>query len=188
MGRTVLRDGAAVEVRQIRGGDKALLTDTFAHLGPQSRYQRFLSPLKRLSTGELAYLTDIDHHDHEALLAIDSVSGRAVGVARFVRSARAPHAAEVAIAVIDSWQCRGVGTVLLHQLAERAREEGVTHFTALVLAGNRAILDLLHELGPLHRTRQEAGTAELEIDLPATPDEARRVLRAAGPAAAQSTT
>lgn len=103
-----------------------------ACLSDTSRYRRFLSPDGRLSESELRYFTEVDH-DHEALVAIDSRAGEGVGVARCNRSREDPPAAELAIAVVDDWQRRGVGTRLATALAERARKEGIAVFTGLVL-------------------------------------------------------
>ena len=80
-----LRDGSRVFVRPVEPSDRALLEQGFERLGPESRYRRFFSPVKRLSEQQLDYLTRIDHHDHEALLAIDERTGEAVAVARYVR-------------------------------------------------------------------------------------------------------
>src|SRR5438045_2569211 len=70
-GEVQLRDGSPVEVRPLRADDKAGLAAGFARLSELSRYRRFLSLTTRLTNGQLAYLTELDHHDHEALVAID---------------------------------------------------------------------------------------------------------------------
>src|SRR5437660_3402126 len=64
-----LRDGVSIFIRPIDAGDKAALVQGFEKLSPESRYRRFFSPLSRLSERDLAYLTEVDHHDHEALIA-----------------------------------------------------------------------------------------------------------------------
>ncbi len=109
----------------------------------------------------LAYLTDVDHHDHEALLAVDSERDDAVGVARFVRVS--DGVAECAIVVADDWQNRGLGGQLLERLVERAREEGVERFTALVLAEDTDARRLLERLGNTVR-HAEGSQIELEIE------------------------
>jgi RimJ/RimL family protein N-acetyltransferase len=152
-------------VRPIGAGDKAALTGLFDHLGEQSRYQRFLTAISELSDSQLRYLTEVDHHDHEALLAT-APDGSAVGVARFVRLDD-PTLAEAAVAVVDEWQGRGLGTTLTQLLAERAREEGVERFAALLLAGNEQMHDVLASLGPSHVISREAGTVQIEVDIPA---------------------
>lgn len=160
-----LRDGSAIRVRKGHQRDRDLLLAGFEQLGPRSRYQRFLSAMPRLSEATIEYLLDVDHHDHEVLVAIDEVTGAGVGVARFVRLADRPDTAESAVTVIDDWQSRGVGTILLDLLADRAREEGVVRFTALLLAENREMHDLLRSLGPVRTVAEELGRVELEIEL-----------------------
>jgi GNAT superfamily N-acetyltransferase len=181
MSETVgLRDGSRVRLRPIRPSDKALLRAGFERLGPESRYQRFLVPTDRLTDAAVEYLTDVDHHDHEAIVALDDATGEGVGVARFVRLADRADTAEAAVTVVDDWQARGVGTLLLDCLADRARSEGIARFWALLLAENRDMLDLLERLGPVRTLDRRLGTVEVEAELPSTGagDELRRVLRA----------
>ena len=151
-------------MRAIEADDKPALIGLFDHLSEQSRYQRFLTNVSELSDSELRYLTEVDHHDHEALVAFDQ-GGAAVGVARFVRLDD-PALAEAAVTVADEWQGRGLGTALTRLLAERAREEGVERFAALLLAGNEQIHDVLSSLGPSHVISREAGTVQVEVDIP----------------------
>ena len=133
-----LRDGSRVRVRQIRATDAPLLADIFDQLSDTSRWMQFLAAKKQLSAAELRYLTDVDHHDHEALAALDQTAGRGAGVARYIRHPADRHVAEVAITVIDDWQRRGLGTELLIQLSARARQEGIGRFTAVASADNAA--------------------------------------------------
>ena len=117
-----------------------------------------------LSAAELRYFTDIDHHDHEALGALDHAGGRGVGVARYVRDTGDPHAAEIAVTVVDDWQGRGLGTELLARLSGRARAAGIHRFTALVSADNQAAAGLMRGArGDV--VRREHGTVEYEIPL-----------------------
>ena len=164
---TTLRDGSRVDIRPVRPDDRELLRAGFERLSAESRYRRFLVPVDHLSDEWLTYLTDVDHHDHEALAALDPESGRGVGVARFVRSEERADVAEAAVTVADDWQGRGLGTLLLELLAARAREEGVAHFTALLLATNEEMLELLESLGPVRVLDRELGTIEVEAELPA---------------------
>ncbi len=136
----------------------------------------------QLTTTQLDYLTNIDHHDHEALVAI--ADGVGVGVARFVRLESGGHRAEVAVAVVDDWQGQGLGTVLLDRLSERAREERVTTFTAAVLTDNRAIIDLLGSLGSTTTQVAGAGQLDLEIELRGE-DSLRELMRNAATGAMQ---
>lgn len=160
-----LRDGSQVAVRPIGPQDAGPLLAGFERLSEASRYRRFLSPMQELSEPMLRYLTEVDHHDHEALVAFGA-DGTLVGVARSVRSPSDPQAAEAAVTVADDWQGRGLGTALLGLLADRARAEGISRFTALMLADNRDMLDLFENLGPVQILERTSGTIELEITLP----------------------
>jgi RimJ/RimL family protein N-acetyltransferase len=177
----ILRSGNRALVRPIRPDDKQRLLAAFDRLGPESRYRRFFSSLPRLTTRQLQYLTEIDHHAHEALVAIDPRTDDALGVARFVRSRDDPTVAEVAVAVVDDWQGRGLGTALLYELTSRAREEGIEHFCASVLAHNRVMLHVLDELGDAHVTGREHGVVDLVMRLPPAglPESLRHTVRAA---------
>ena len=124
---------------------------------------RFLTPKKELSPAELRYFTDLDHHDHEALGALDNGDGRGVGIARYIRHADDPYAADIAVTIVDNWQGRGLGSELLARLSDRAREEGIRRFTALVAAENAAVAGLLRDV--CQPVRRESGTREYEIAL-----------------------
>ena len=158
-----LPDGARLLVRPIEPEDRARLVAGFERLSPESRYRRFFTPLGELSGRQLDYLTRVDHHDHEALVAIDEQSGEGVAVARFIRVGEG--VAEPAIAVVDDWQNRGVGSALLDLLVERAREEGIRRFAALVLADNPGAITILERLGD---TRRDPRGREIELDIDLT--------------------
>jgi GNAT superfamily N-acetyltransferase len=158
-----VRDGSLVLIEPIRPEHKEALQRGFERLSEESRYRRFLAPMERLSPSMLAYLTEVDHHDHEALIAFERLSGDAVGVARYVRSEGT--SAEAAVTVQDDWQGLGLGTALTGLLAERALDEGVDRFTALLLAENREMVALLESLGHVKVIGRESGTIELEVPL-----------------------
>ena len=161
---TLLRDGATITIRPIEPEDKRAIVSGFEKLSPESRYRRFFSPLDRLRDRDLAYLTEVDHHDHEALIA-HSQNGDPLGVARYVRGAD-PRKAEVAVVVVDEWHGRGVATALLTRLVERAQAEGIAVFTATVLAENRDAIGLMRHLGEPHTVGTPSSTVDLEMDLP----------------------
>lgn len=160
-----LRDGSTVLVRPVKPSDKDLIRAGFDRLSDELRYRRFLTPTSKLTEQMLRYLTEVDHHEHEALVAVDPDSGKGVGIAEFVRSGSATNA-EVAVTVVDDWQGRGLGTVLLDLLAERAREEGVETFSAQMLATNTAMIDLLRRVGSAQVTEREGACIEVEEQLP----------------------
>jgi GNAT superfamily N-acetyltransferase len=117
-----LRDGSRVRIRQGRPTDGELLVRGFDRLSLESRYRRFLTPLPALSGRILGYLTDVDHHDRESMVALNEQGTAGLGVARYVRDVTRPDAAEVALTVIDDWQGRGLGTLLLEVISARVRK------------------------------------------------------------------
>ena len=182
MDRTaVLRDGSKVVIRRVTPADAPVLAEGFERLSRESRRLRFLTAKPNLSQRDLRYLTEVDGHNHEALGAVDPVTGRGLGVARFVRLAPDADVAEVAVTVTDEWQGRGLGTLLLEALTDRARAEGVTRYTALVADENTVVVDLLRRLGA-HVREGDAGSNaveyELEIAKTGLGDSLRSALRA----------
>jgi acetyltransferase len=171
--RLLLLDGSAVTVRPICPADAPLLIDAFNRLSPISRSNRFLGGKSRLTAADLQRLTSVDHCNHEALIAISNGDERAVGVARYIRGRGSR--AEVAITVIDAWQRRGLGQALIDRLTDRARDEGVDAFTALVNDGNDGALALLRNFrGHLAVVEQEFGVTEYALDLPREVQQVRR--------------
>jgi RimJ/RimL family protein N-acetyltransferase len=160
--------GTGLEIRPIEPGDKAALAAAVDQSSDEAVFRRFLGPHPRLSAAELSYLTEVDHSDHEALLAIDPGTGNSVGVARYVRDHERRDSAEIAVAIREAWQGRGVGKALLHALADRARDEGIARFTAIMLSENRAMRRLFATLGTPRRVSSEAGAVELVVELQPT--------------------
>jgi GNAT superfamily N-acetyltransferase len=160
-------EGRELLIRPISPEDKAALAAAFDRLSPESRYRRFFAPLERLSARDLAYLTEVDHHDHEAMVALEPGGEQIVGVARYVRD-EDPAEAEVAVVVADPWQSLGVGSALLERLVERAREEDIRQFIAIVLSDNAEALEMFRNLAPDGSwiRRSSVGQSEMLIELP----------------------
>ena len=154
-----------VLIRSIRPSDKELLAAGFRSLSAESRYLRFFATVRELGEDDLAYLTEVDHRAHEALVAIEPSGGHILGVARYVRLADEPLA-DVAVVVHDSWQGRGLGTSMLRRLADRAREQGITHFVARMLPQNDKALALLHSAESVETRMLDDGKVEAVIELP----------------------
>jgi GNAT superfamily N-acetyltransferase len=170
-GRVVtLRDGSRVLLRPIEPDDKHELEEGFARLSRQSRYRRFFTAMDRLSDRQLAYFTEVDYHDHFAwvALAIDEPGSPGVAVGRYIRLADDPTSADIALAVTDEFQGRGLGSVLLEALVDVARDNGIEHFVGHVLADNAPMLALLRKAGAA-TSWDEPGVLVIDFDLPDTP-------------------
>jgi RimJ/RimL family protein N-acetyltransferase len=154
----------------------------YERLNQESRYRRFLIPDPQVSRAMFTRLLKVDHHNHEALVAIAPDTDTMVGVARFVRDSQHPDSADVAVTVLDAWQTQGLGTVLLQRLAHRASEEDIRYFHGNVLADNQAALELMRGIGEVETTR-ENGQLAARITIPDQPEHERpplrRLLRAA---------
>jgi nucleotide-binding universal stress UspA family protein/RimJ/RimL family protein N-acetyltransferase len=183
MRRVTLRDGSQIAIRPITPDDREAIAEGLRRLSPESRYRRFFAPVPELSDRDLDYLTRVDHHRHEALVALDADTGAGVGVARFVQTG--DGVAEPAMVVADDWQGRGVATALLDALVVRAREEGVERFVAPVLAGNVEAMRVLERLGRT-AVRPLGREVELDIDLTPVPDRRRSLVEALRAFAARS--
>jgi GNAT superfamily N-acetyltransferase len=141
-----LADGGLIHIRAIRPDDKQRLLELFHSLSDRSVYYRFFSQKRGLSPAELDYLTGVDFQRHVALVAVlppTPHSGslgpadqeeRFAGVGRYV--VQGESRAEVAYAVTDDQQHRGIGSALLQHMAAIARAAGITTFVADVLIEN----------------------------------------------------
>jgi GNAT superfamily N-acetyltransferase len=137
---------ANVLIRPIESTDATGLRDGFARLGPQSRQLRFLGPKRELTDREVSYFTEVDHVTHEALVAVEPAAGIGLGVARYIRDPVDPETADVAVTVVDEWQGRGVGTLLVDRLGADARAAGILRVHCQVRADNAPSLALCRRL------------------------------------------
>jgi acetyltransferase len=155
---------AEVLICEATRADRAAIAFSLGHLGEQSHYQRFLAPKPVAMTRELERLLAIDHWHHEVLLAISQGPRVPVGVSEYVRLEHF-DTAELAISVIDGWQRRGVGAMMLHGLRDRALAAGIRRFSATMLRENRGALALARTLGAVISTRSAGTLTELLIEL-----------------------
>jgi GNAT superfamily N-acetyltransferase len=162
----VLRDGTRALVRPIRPEDKERLRAGLAELSSESRYMRFHAAVTTLSEEQLRHLTEIDYHDHMAFVAlnVDAPEEPGMAVARYIRLPSDPTIAEAAVTVLDRYQGRGLGTLLLKELSAYALDHGVRTFRNYVLATNAAMLDIFSELGG-RRTYDGAGVYQVDLPL-----------------------
>lgn len=159
-----LADGTPVRVRRIRPDDKDLLRRGFEALSPDSRARRFMRVMTRLSDAHLRYLTEVDHHDHLAWVALRRPDEQGLGVGRCVRLAE-PTVAEIALTIIDGWQHRGLGRLLLAVLARDALDHGIERFRAWVQHDNTPMRGLIETLGG-HAETFDGGLIQVDMPLP----------------------
>jgi GNAT superfamily N-acetyltransferase len=147
-------DGAAIVIRAIRPDDQERLHEHFKGLSEKSVYFRFMGIRRDLSPEDLRHLTELDFKNHVGLAAtlIENGRERFIGVGRYICGAD-PARAEVAFAILDGFQGRGIGTLLLEHLSLIADANGVAKFEADVLGENRQMLEVFAHSGfESHRT------------------------------------
>ena len=155
-----------VHIRPLEDGETGPVVAVFDGLRARSRELRFMSPKFRLTVTDLCHLTHVDGHDRVALVA-ELPDGEPIGIARFVRSDTDTSAADVAVAVVDRWQRRGIGRQLARALAEYADSVGVRRFTVDMMRKNTGALRLMHHAGEVRPVSLDEYSAEYEVTLSA---------------------
>src|SRR5262245_22371092 len=184
----ILRDGASIHIRAIRPDDRERLANHFQRLSARAIRFRFMGAKRHLSDTELDYFTRPDFVRHVALVATlrEGGSERIIGVGRYVTGDGLGATAEIAFAVADEHQGRGIGTLLLEHLLRIAREHGITEFRADVLGDNTRMLEVFQHIGLHVRGATEAGVVHVSFPTAET-DESRAAAEArARQAAAES--
>ena len=126
------RVDSGITIRPLRNGETQAVQDVFDRLGPRSRLMRFGGAKPVLSDRDLDQLARVDGDHHVLIALVDCVP---VGIARLVRDGTS---AEVAVEVVDEWQGRRVGTILMKHLANDARAAGIEELHAYVVPENVA--------------------------------------------------
>jgi ribosomal protein S18 acetylase RimI-like enzyme len=147
-------------IRALRDGDTETVAALFARLGDRSRERRFCGAKPRLSEVELQTLAKVDRDRHVLVGYIDG-DPEPAGIARLVRDG---DSAEIAFAVADAHQSRGLGSILAGELAADARAAGITQLTATVCGDNPRVVALIKRLGSLEMS-WNGGERDLVVGL-----------------------
>lgn len=165
-----LRGGDRIAIRAIRPDDRARLVQAFHALDARSVYQRFFFPKRALSDEELRQITECDGARVVVLVATVGSGDKEiiVGLGQY---ARRGTTAEIAFAVEEDFQGRGIASALLRHLTDIARDGGVTQFEADVLADNAAMLKVFRRSELPRHERESAGVVHVTLRLAAGPAE-----------------
>jgi acetyl coenzyme A synthetase (ADP forming)-like protein len=160
-GDVVLRDGSTIRVRKMQPGDDQGLFALFQSLSEESRWLRFFSVANgRALAAEAHRETNLDRTF--GLVALSGAEERVVGHAFY--AGLDEHRAEVAFTIANDFQGRGLGTILLGQLAEVAAANGIQTFEAEVVAANHAMLHVFRESG--FHIEVSASAGQLHVTFP----------------------
>ena len=157
----LLRDGSQIDIRALRREDEADMLAAIGKTSAQSLQRRFFVMKRHFSDKERAYFMDIDFKNHVAIVAIAKEAGREViaGGGRYI--VFEPGRAEMAFVVVDAWQGRGVGSILMRHLARFASEAGLQELTAEVLPENVAMRKVFEKFGFTPAPRRDPQTLHL---------------------------
>ena len=167
----VLRDGSTLTIRPVRVGDAPELGRFFADLSLESRVFRFFAAVINADSS-IQRMVNVDYESSYGLVAVAGAKAQIVGHAMYVQTE--PRKAELALAVADAYQGRGLGTILLGQVAEAAAAAGFDVLEAVVRPENHHMLQMLRESGfPVH-ARSEPGEVHAELPTRIGPDGIRQ--------------
>ena len=162
----MLRDGSRVEIRALRPEDRAAVLAAVDHTSARSLYRRFFAARRSFTEREIAFFVNVDFTNHVALVAVvkhDDGGEEIVGGGRYVMLQ--PGRAEAAFTVVDQYQGRGLGTVLLRHLAAVAGGAGIHELVAEVLPDNTPMLELFENSGFPLTSRLEPGVVHVTLRL-----------------------
>lgn len=157
-----LPGGEVVIVRPVRMSDEEALQDFFYRLESESVYQRFMAHKTSYPHAEMQELVDANYAESFGLVVSDPETGALVAMARYDMDP-ATRLGDIAFAVRDDWQRRGIGTCLMRRMTEAARQNGLAGFRADVLAGNRGMLMVFQQSGLVVQSRFDGAAYHLEI-------------------------
>jgi len=161
-----LRDGSSLHIRALRPTDRAEMLAFVDRSSQQTLYRRFFAPKRHFSEREIEFFLNVDFKDHVALVAVLSEEGREViaGGGRYIMAQ--PGCAEVAFAIDDPHQKRGIATHLISHLIAIARAAELEAFVAEVLPENVPMLKVFERCGLAMTTRHERGVVHVTLALP----------------------
>jgi ribosomal protein S18 acetylase RimI-like enzyme len=163
--RELLRDGSQVDIRALRREDEADMLAAIERTSAQSLQRRFFVMKRHFSDKERAFFMDVDFKNHVAIVAVAQESGGKViaGGGRYI--VFEPGRAEIAFVVVDAWQGRGIGSILMRHLARIADGAGLQELTAEVLPENTAMRKVFEKFGFKPVRRRDPQTVHLALKL-----------------------
>jgi len=159
-----LRDGRRLEIRALTHDDRSNLIAAVARTSAESLRRRFFVPKTKFTDREMDFFSNVDFVNHVALVAvIEDDQTAIVGGGRYI--VVRPGEAEIALAIVDHYQGRGIGTALIRHLVAIARAAGLTRLIAEVLAENLPMLRVFEQSGLAISTKREAELRHVTLEL-----------------------
>ena len=160
-----LRDGTSLEIRALRPDDRDAMLESIGRFSNEALYRRFFAPKRNFSQREIDFFLNVDFESHVALVAVLCEHGQAVivGGSRYVICR--PGCAEIAFAVDDPHQKRGIATHLITHLIRIARAATLKELVAEVLPENMPMLKVFERCGLAMTTRRGRGVVHVTLAL-----------------------
>jgi len=164
-GRLILRDGSTASIRISQASDKTMMKEFFSALSAEAKHHRFFAVT--VPNDELIQsFCDSSNPGVRLTLIVTRLAGGATRIiAVGTYAARDQTSAEVAMAVDDSFQGKGIGTLLLERLALIAVANGFRRFWAVTRAENKPMLDVFRASGFESRSRRNDGYVEIDLSV-----------------------
>jgi RimJ/RimL family protein N-acetyltransferase len=161
----LLSDGSQIDIRALRPEDEADMLAAVGKASAQSLQRRFFVMKRHFSDKERAFFMNIDFKNHVAIVAVAEEAGRKVivGGGRYI--VFEPGRAEMAFVVVDTWQRRGIGSILMRHLVKIASDARLQELTAEVLPENAPMLKVFGKFGFKPATRRDPQTVHLVLEL-----------------------
>ena len=158
-----LRDGRSVVIRALKPEDRSAMLSAVGRVSAQSLYRRFFGPKRGFSETEVDFFVNVDFVKHVALVAAvdENQKDTVVGAGRYIVTK--PGTAEVAFAIVDEYQGKGIGTALLQHLVAIARDGGLERLVAEVLPENAPMLAMFRKCGFV--SKRSGGAVHVVLDL-----------------------
>lgn len=156
--------GMEIMMRPVKISDEPLLKDFFYSLSDESNYRRFFTLRQYMPHEVLQKFVAIDYTKQMIVLAVvrEGERERVVGVGQYVVLGDT-HTADVAVAVRDEYQRKGIGTEILDHLALIAKRDGLHGFSADYIAQNQPINNLIAKSGMKVNKQVSSGICHVEI-------------------------
>lgn len=162
----LLKDGSRIKLRPIRREDTEQWLDFVRRLGPDSMYLHFHHVLKKMELEDAIRFCSVDYNNTFALVAevLREQRSEIVAIGRYYRLPN-KYSAEIALAIEDIYQGKGIGTQLMEWLTTIARENGITTFGADVLAENEQMMSVLRNFGFHVTSETDAGVYHITFPI-----------------------
>ncbi len=161
----LLADGTQINFRPVHPTDEPLMRDLFYELSQQTLYYRFMSHMRTVPHRQIQDFVYIDHRNEVSVVGtLPEAHGEEIIALGGYYLDPKTNRAEVAFVVRDEWQNKGIGSFTLRWLTTIAKRNGISGFTAEVLAENKAMQTVFNRSGLRVRSQRRQGVVSFDMD------------------------